>query len=155
MLSTIMGNGGDCDTMITYTLEWLPAPMRDEIIQFCPGTSVDIDGVLYDQPGTVMSTITGVGGCDTLVTYTLEWLPYETASEMLFFCPGQTVVIGAPATLNPVQCWIPLHQLLVAAIRSKPTRWNSHLYRPETKRSSSVSENRWYWVDRRTPNPEQ
>ncbi|MEZ4926234.1 MAG: HYR domain-containing protein [Saprospiraceae bacterium] len=101
VLSTIMGNGGDCDTMITYTLEWLPAPMRDEIIQFCPGTSVDIDGVLYDQPGTVMSTITGVGGCDTLVTYTLEWLPYETASEMLFFCPGQTVVIGGNSYTQP------------------------------------------------------
>jgi hypothetical protein len=99
---TIPGLAGECDTLVTYTLEWLPAPTRDETIQFCPGTSVEIDGVLYTQPGTVSSLVSGqAGACDTLVNYTLEWLPGPTRSQTDPFCPGSSLVIAGVTYTQP------------------------------------------------------
>jgi len=100
---------GECDTLLTYTLEWLPAPMRDETLLFCQGSSVDIGGQTYTQPGTVLLTIPGSGGgCDTLVTYTLAWLPQPTRSETLEFCAGESISLGGqtytqPGTVNLIQ----------------------------------------------------
>ncbi len=102
VMATIPGQAGECDTLVTYTLEWLPGPTSAETIQFCPGTSVQIGGNQYTQPGAVLGTIAGTGGgCDTLVTYTLEWLPFNVGSESLSFCPGQTVMIGGNAYSQP------------------------------------------------------
>lgn len=99
---TVPGIAGECDTLVTYTLDWLPGPTRSETILFCPGTSVEIAGSLYTQPGTVTAMIAGVAGeCDTLVTYTLEWLPGPTRAETIQFCPGTSVVIGNVAYTQP------------------------------------------------------
>lgn len=103
---TIPGSGSGCDTLVTYTLEWLPTPSKAESISFCQGGSVTINGVVYTQPGTVTGTIQGSGAdCDTLVTYTLAWLPTPTRSETVTFCPGTTVTIhgtsySQPGTVN-------------------------------------------------------
>ncbi|MEZ4964268.1 MAG: hypothetical protein R2791_03420 [Saprospiraceae bacterium] len=53
---------------MTYTLELLPYNELSETVEFCPGASVTIGGVMYDQPGMVMDTIPSTtGGCDTIV----------------------------------------------------------------------------------------
>lgn len=102
VLLTIPGQPGDCDTLVTYTLAWIPGPTRDETLEFCPGSSVEIDGISYTQPGTVLSTVAGTGGdCDTLVTYTLEWLPAPTRDETVAFCPGTSVEIGGISYTQP------------------------------------------------------
>ena len=93
---------GGCDTLVTYTLEWLPAPTLAQTIQFCPGGSVDIGGQTYSQPGTVLSTIPGTGGgCDTLVTYTLQFAPAPTRSETLEFCEGESITLGGQTYTQP------------------------------------------------------
>ncbi len=83
-----------CDIIVTYTITQLPYQSRSESRSFCPGSSVTIGGQVYTQSGTVVDTITGVVGCDTIVTYTLTLLPYETRSESRSFCPGSSVTIG-------------------------------------------------------------
>ncbi|MFN0036588.1 MAG: HYR domain-containing protein [Saprospiraceae bacterium] len=99
---TIPGTGGGCDTVVTYTLTFLPQPARSQTLQFCPGASVVIDGQTYSQPGTVVSNIPGTsGGCDTVVTYTLALLPLNTRSETLQFCPGASVVIDGQTYSQP------------------------------------------------------
>ena len=60
-------------------------------IQFCPGKSVTLGGVTYDQPDTVEVALPNADGCDTLATYVLEWLPTPTLSDTIRFCPGATV----------------------------------------------------------------
>ncbi len=85
---------GGCDTIRTYIIETLPYQTRAEDLAFCPGGSVTIGGQVYDQPGTVVDTIAAVNGCDTIVTYTLSVSPYQTRSENISFCPGQSVVLG-------------------------------------------------------------
>lgn len=98
----IPSSTGGCDTLLTYTLQWQPGPTQDQTVQFCPGTSVDIGGQTYTQPGTVFLTIPGTGGgCDTLVTYTLEWLPSPTRAETLAFCPGTSVEIDGQTYTQP------------------------------------------------------
>ncbi|MFN0173960.1 MAG: choice-of-anchor L domain-containing protein [Saprospiraceae bacterium] len=88
------GLNGDCDTMMTYTITTAPYLTRSENISFCPGNSVTIGGQVYTQSGVVMDTLTAESGCDTIVTYTLTVLPYQTGSENVSFCPGSSVTIG-------------------------------------------------------------
>jgi len=102
VVDTILSTTGGCDTLGTYTLEWLPAPTLAETIQFCPGTSVDIGGQTYTQPGTVMLTIPGAAGdCDTLVTYTLQFAPLPTRTETLEFCEGESITLGGQTYTQP------------------------------------------------------
>ncbi|MCC6461686.1 MAG: hypothetical protein IT260_14520, partial [Saprospiraceae bacterium] len=93
VLDTIPGTNG-CDTVVTYTLTVLPLLTRSETIAFCPGASVLIDGNTYTQAGTVLDTMSGTAGCDTVVTYTLTVLPLLTRAENIAFCQGESVSIG-------------------------------------------------------------
>jgi len=92
---TIPSTTGGCDTLVTYTLQFAPQPTLAQLVEFCPGDSVSIDGVNYSQPGTVSGTIPSTtGGCDTLVTYTLQFAPQSTISQTIEFCAGDTVSLG-------------------------------------------------------------
>jgi hypothetical protein len=68
--------------------------IRLENISFCPGDSVTIAGQVYNQSGTVIDTLPSISGCDTIVTYTLTMLPYQTRSESISLCPGESVTIA-------------------------------------------------------------
>ncbi len=95
VVDTLPGTGGGCDTIITYVLQVQEPPTRQETLRFCPGSSVTIGGTVYTGPGTVTDTLpTTNGTCDTIVTYTLELLPYPTRAETISLCPGATVAIG-------------------------------------------------------------
>ncbi len=91
---SVDGLNGDCDTMVTYTITLAPYQIRSESISFCPGNSVTIGGQVYSQSGIVPDTLTAETGCDTIVTYTLTLLPYQTGSESISFCPGSSVTLG-------------------------------------------------------------
>ena len=93
VLDTLAGTVG-CDTIITYTLSFLSYQLRSESISFCPGSSISIGGQVYNQSGTVIDTIPGLVGCDTIVTYTLMLLPQPARSESIGFCPGETITLG-------------------------------------------------------------
>jgi hypothetical protein len=95
-------SGPGCDTLEVYTLQWLPGPTKAETISFCQGSSVTIQGMVYDQPGIVYGTIPTAGsGCDTAVTYTLQWIPGPTRSETIGFCPGASIVIDGVTYTQP------------------------------------------------------
>ncbi|HRI60476.1 MAG TPA: HYR domain-containing protein, partial [Saprospiraceae bacterium] len=100
VIDTIPGTAG-CDTIVTYSLILLPYNTTAQTIQFCPGESVTIDGVAYTQSGTVVDTIPGTVGCDTIVTYTLILLSQPTRSETIEFCSGESVTIGGIVYTQP------------------------------------------------------
>lgn len=100
VIDTIPGAGG-CDTIVTYTLTLLPEPTRSATVEFCLGDGVVIGGETYTQPGIVIDTIPGAGGCDTIVTYTLTLLPEPTRSATIKFCPGESVVIAGQTYTQP------------------------------------------------------
>ncbi len=71
---------------------------RDTVaVGICPGTSISIGGILYDQPGTVVDTLPGNFRCDSIVAYIIALLPQPTRAETISFCPGETVVVGGNA----------------------------------------------------------
>ncbi|MBV6438623.1 MAG: hypothetical protein EPGJADBJ_00247 [Saprospiraceae bacterium] len=100
VVDTIPGTVG-CDTIVTYTLTLLPYNLGAQAIEFCPGESVTIGGVEYTQSATVVDTIPGTIGCDTIITYTLTLLPQPTRSETIEFCSGESVTIGGNVYTQP------------------------------------------------------
>ncbi len=95
VIANIASTNGGCDTIVTYTLELRPQPVRAETRSFCPGQSITIAGQTYNQAGTVIANIASTnGGCDTIVTYTLELRPQPARAETRSFCPGQSVTIA-------------------------------------------------------------
>ncbi len=86
-----------CDSIVTYTLVSVPEPVKTENIAFCPGDAVVIQGIAYNEPGTVIALLPSPTGCDTLATYHLSFLPMPTRAETVYFHPGDSVVIGGIA----------------------------------------------------------
>ncbi|GAB4492175.1 MAG: hypothetical protein OHK0019_13550 [Saprospiraceae bacterium] len=84
------------DTTVNYFLvEVLPLAEIVENISFCAGKSVAIGDSVYTQSTTVMDTLAGLNGaCDTIFTYNLTLLPYNTASDTIAFCFGDSVEIN-------------------------------------------------------------
>lgn len=102
ILEILPGQGGACDTLITYILELSPVTNLADTIAFCPGGSVTIGGTVYTAPGTVTTTLAGQNGdCDTLVTYVLSELPQITQNQTIEFCPGEKVTLGGNSYTAP------------------------------------------------------
>jgi hypothetical protein len=89
-----------CDTIVTYKLELLPQPTRSETIGFCPGETVTLGGNDYTTPGIVILTHPATVGCDTIVTYTLQYLT-PAPSAVSITCPNP-VVVGIQSGVNEV-----------------------------------------------------
>jgi hypothetical protein len=101
-----------CDTIVHYTLIKDPLPTRSETIGLCRGEEVLIAGQTYTAPAVVTVTApAGANGCDTLVTYTLQWLT------------------PAPSTVE-IQC--PLNISVAILAGSSPTVVNYNLPLAET-----------------------
>lgn len=84
------------DTTVNYFLvEVLPLAEIIENISFCAGESVVIGDSVYTQSATVVDTLAGLNGaCDTIFTYNLTLLPYNTAGDTIAFCFGDSVEIN-------------------------------------------------------------
>lgn len=67
-------------------------------ISLCPGQSVILNGVSYSQPGIVLDTIPGIQGCDTLVTYTIDYVlsppPLDLGPDVVQ-CSDSTILLSA------------------------------------------------------------
>ncbi len=99
VMDTLRGLNGDCDTLVTYTLTLLPQLSLSKTIGFCPGETVLIGGSAYTQPGTVDVVVPGINGdCDTLVTYTLQYVT-PAPSTVKITCPPSITISGGSQTI--------------------------------------------------------
>ncbi len=102
VIANLASTTGGCDTIATYILEFNPKITRSETIGLCLGESVTIAGQIYTQPGMVIANLASTtGGCDTLVTYTLELKAQPARAEVLSFCPGESVTIAGQTYTQP------------------------------------------------------
>ncbi|MEI6409728.1 MAG: T9SS type A sorting domain-containing protein [Bacteroidota bacterium] len=100
-VDTLPGLNG-CDTIARYTIVRGMSPAITQTLSFCPGDSVTINGHVYTQPGTAVSYfIPAQVGCDTLVTWFLEWAPQPTVTKNIAFCPGDNVLIDGVTYNQP------------------------------------------------------
>ena len=95
---TLLSSGIGCDTIAHVSIAYLPIHEVSKLLTFCPGTSVEIDGQFYTQPGVVTGMVpSSTGGCDTLVTYTLQYLT-PPPSTLSLACPANMNVATTPGT---------------------------------------------------------
>ncbi|MBC7778215.1 MAG: HYR domain-containing protein, partial [Phycisphaerae bacterium] len=99
---TFAGSGNACDTIATYNLTLKPQVSINESIALCPGKTVSLGGQNYTAPATVNLTLPGMGSaCDTLATYHLTLKAQPTLSQIIEFCPGETVTLGGIGYTQP------------------------------------------------------
>ncbi len=80
-----------CDSVVTVDLTFLPPAVDTLSPLLCAGTSVTIDGVLFDesQPvGTIAYPGGGYLGCDSALVVQLAFLPPAQGSWSDTLCPG-------------------------------------------------------------------
>ncbi len=90
-------NAAGCSKTDTFTVVVLPLQTRTETVEFCPGESVVIGGNTYTQPGTVVDTIPGSVGCDTIATYILKFIDTPNSSVSID-CPDNIDIPTNPGT---------------------------------------------------------
>lgn len=83
----------------------LAGPTRTQSFTFCAGESVIINGQPYNQSGTILDTIPGTEGCDTIIIYDLHQTPFYPKNETIYLCYGDTLtlnnnLISEPATIT-------------------------------------------------------
>ena len=91
---TVQNLEGGCDTVRVYNLVQVPQPFRVETISFCPGNSVEINGISYTQPDTISQFLPATTGCDTLLVTFLRLKNLPKKYETTTFCPGDTVFVN-------------------------------------------------------------
>lgn len=78
--------------------------LHQQSVALCPGAVYNIGGTAYTAPAQAIDTLIATTGCDSIIQYTLTLLPYAQRSELIEFCPGDTVFLGgvpytAPGTV--------------------------------------------------------
>lgn len=96
VIDTTTGPNG-CDLITTYTLVLLAQPVLSEVTLFCKGDTVFIGGTAYTQPGTVVDTLPAATGCDTIATYSLQYLSDPNATVSID-CISDIDIASQPGT---------------------------------------------------------
>ncbi len=80
----------------------IPLTSIVEQIPVCQGESIEINGVFYQAPFTVLDTVqSSNGGCDTLRVYNLVSIPEPFKVQTVSFCPGTSVVVNGVTYTEP------------------------------------------------------
>ncbi len=89
-LFTTMG----CDSIVTTTLSVLAIGSGTDAVSICQGDQALINGNYYTTAGIIVDTLTGVNGCDSIVSTTLTVLSLGSATDSLEICMGDSALIN-------------------------------------------------------------
>ncbi len=82
-----------CDSVVLLGLSILPPHVISQEMAFCEGDSLYVNGQFYQQEGTVVDTLTSMGGCDSIVTTLLTFADhYEEVFEHSV-CEGDSILL--------------------------------------------------------------
>ncbi|MBL7806975.1 MAG: HYR domain-containing protein [Saprospiraceae bacterium] len=98
---TIPGLNGDCDTVATFNISQLPYQEKIINVNFCPFTTVTINGQTYEDSGLVRDTVPSAVGCDTILLYFLNQLPLPFRNLHFEICPGDSVKFNGSVYYQP------------------------------------------------------
>ena len=90
-------NQANCDSIINVVLTFYDIPEGNTLITLCPGGSIDIGGVTFDDmntSGTVTLPNASYLACDSLLNVTIEF------SNSVSFQLDTFVCVGSSATIN-------------------------------------------------------
>ena len=86
----VPGQNGDCDTLITLTIQVGDVTAESVSATICEGDSYPFDGNLLTSAGTSSATFLNTFGCDSSITLQLEVIPAEATSVSASICTGET-----------------------------------------------------------------
>lgn len=108
---TVSATSG-CDTVVLYFLNTLPKPFRFDTAYICPGSSVTINGIQYDQEGIFFDTLPSFSSiaCDTVLRLQVIFKQQTSVVRSYQICPG-----GSVSVLGKVYTQAGLFQDLIPA----------------------------------------
>jgi gliding motility-associated-like protein len=96
----VFTNEVGCDSTVTVIVESLPTFTSVEVLETCPGTTVNYNGTDL-SPGDMQDfTLQAVNGCDSVVTVMVNALPTFASTLILEACPDATASYNG-SVLNP------------------------------------------------------
>lgn len=99
---TLPSQSNGCDTLLTIHITQTDYILTQETYSICPGKSIIIDGIEFFEPGILIDTLPNSGtGCDTIHNTVVTWGFSPQISELITFCPGDTVFLGSLFFTSP------------------------------------------------------
>ena len=83
-----------CDSIVVLELDFILPVFSNQELSFCPGGSIEVNGNVYTQEGTVTDTLIAVNGCDSIIITELAFtnsIVYESEASI---CEGDSVLFG-------------------------------------------------------------
>lgn len=65
-------NASGCDSLATLDLTIYPNQLENDFYPLCAGESITVNGATYDQTGQYTQFLSGINGCDTVLTITVQ-----------------------------------------------------------------------------------
>jgi hypothetical protein len=94
----IMGGAANgCDSIIVVDLNFVTASVEDIAQALCPGDSLVVNGITYNEANPMGSdTIPGgsVVGCDSIINVMLTFPPIDTFDLAQSLCPGDSIIVN-------------------------------------------------------------
>jgi len=95
ILAGAAANG--CDSILSVQVNFFPAATGSFQTTLCPGTSITINGTIYNEmnrSGTEILTGAAANGCDSILSVTVNFFPAATGSFQTTLCPGASITIN-------------------------------------------------------------
>lgn len=91
------GSFNGCDSIVDIELQYYPKPQADNYIDVCPGTSLSVNGSIYDAKrpeGTDTLRAASQNGCDSLVHTRLNFYKEAAFVFKRNLCKGDFILIN-------------------------------------------------------------
>jgi len=94
-------SGKGCDSIITTVLTVTSSLTGAQNPVLCSGNSFTLpDGTIVTTSGTYVDTVTSSGGCDSVITTTINIKPNSTASQSATICSNQNYTLPNGTIVN-------------------------------------------------------
>jgi hypothetical protein len=91
------GTVNGCDSIINIDLSFGSASINDIIQSLCPGDSLVVNGITYNEMNPMgADTIPNgsVAGCDSIINVMLSFFPLDTVDLVQTICPGDSLIVN-------------------------------------------------------------
>ncbi|HAD95827.1 MAG TPA: hypothetical protein DCG19_00395 [Cryomorphaceae bacterium] len=97
---TLQAQNG-CDSILSTWVMVLPAFAYTTSLTICEGESTFLQGALRYDTGIYHDTLTSIGGCDSIITTSLDVLPLTGKRDTALICEGDSLYIGGSWQTTP------------------------------------------------------
>ncbi len=86
-----------CDSILSVQVNFYPLATGSFQITLCPGTSITINGTVYNEmnrTGTEILAGAAANGCDSILSVQVNFFPPATGSFQTTICPGESITVN-------------------------------------------------------------